>query len=143
MDKNELDRLEALEKAATQAPWSQHIVDDTCVVAADIDVLTTCDSALAKTEHGYDNNYKRMEADAAFIAALRNAAPALIAAAEERNDFAEQLALRAPTAQDADMQEIMRINNELRALLVRAGKVISPDLDLHAEIRRATQGETP
>lgn len=77
----DLDKLEALEKAATPGPW---VIDD-----ANNELI-----AIMDREDCYDYladfmpapctlDYKKASANAAFIAALRNAAPALFAAARD------------------------------------------------------------
>jgi hypothetical protein len=43
---------------------------------------------------------------------------------QERDQFIEQIALRQPSAVERGMQEIMRINNELRAELALANTLI-------------------
>ena len=111
MTPNELDidALEALEKAATPGPWKTHLVDDTCICASDgCEVATTCD------EDGYNIAYERMEADAAFIVALRNAAPALIAAYREREGLKLARDERTPTiSASAKRETIMTIQFDL------------------------------
>ena len=158
-----LAELKALEKAATPGPWVTRFDGAVYreVVRGEVPVC----------EHAG-------RAEAALIAVLRNAAPALIAAAEDR----DELRKRAETAEkqeelwreDASKQlgELAQANLALvsaHALLVRAGEALefyacsegceadacpirkydggvncgSKAKGLAAEIRRATQGETP
>ncbi len=56
----------------------------------------------------------------------------------ERDDFAEQLAMRQPSALEKDMQEIMRINNRLRTALEEiAGWLLPTGRDAQDVARRA------
>ncbi len=75
-----LDRLEELERQATAGPWIKrgfNVISERCVQTPGNTVVADCFS----TKNG------REERNSALIAALRNAAPALIAIARE----AEQL----------------------------------------------------
>jgi hypothetical protein len=75
-----LREIEERAEKATPGPWKTHLVDDTSVVTEDgADVCATCDSSQAEREDGYNVEYERMEADAAFIAHARTDIPALIA----------------------------------------------------------------
>lgn len=75
--------LRALEKAATPGPWRLARSDDTTIVKDDAEtdgallVCSTCPEGA-----NYEIDYERMEKDAAYIFTLRNAAPALLDAAE-------------------------------------------------------------
>ena len=77
MDTNELDRLDALEKAATAGPWYQNAEFGYMVVIGG---------------SAYSVPFPE---DAAFIAAIRNAAPSLIADAR---------ALAAAKARSAELE---------------------------------------
>jgi chromosome segregation ATPase len=66
---------------------------------------------------------------------------------QERDQFIEQIALRQPSAVERDMQEIMRINNELKAEIERLNAVLDDAMtngfdmnplvqELRAEIER-------
>ena len=57
----DLPRLVALAKAATPGPWRTHMADDTYIISDTHDV--------AAISGNYENDAKRMEADAAYIAA--------------------------------------------------------------------------
>jgi len=71
---------------------------------------------VAKTDYFYP---EYADANAAFIVAIENAWPTLRAELsrlrEALADQEEQLAFRQPSAVERDMQEVMRINNELLA----------------------------
>jgi len=70
-------------EAATPGPWKTHLVDDTCVVADSVDVATTCDSSNVERSDSYNNDFERMEADAAYIAAANP--QAILALLDERD----------------------------------------------------------
>lgn len=78
----DLKHIIALAEAATPGPWKQHLVDETTIVSETaIEIGTTCDSSQAERDDGYNVEYERMEADAAFIAAAN---PAVVKAMAER-----------------------------------------------------------
>lgn len=82
-DQSQIDQWRALAEAATPGPWKLHLVDDTTIISNNgLDICTTCDSAEVERHDSYNIEYERMEADAAFIAASREAVPALIAEVE-------------------------------------------------------------
>lgn len=120
MGASDIQALLSLEEKATPAPWRTHVVDDTCIVSERCEVATTCDSANAEREDGYNVEYERMEADAAFIVALRNAFPALIKALRDAEKEAdEQLEARL---------DLMRKNAELYDALKLARAYLSVSL---------------
>lgn len=80
MTDQKIEEIRARAEKATPGPWKTHLVDDTSVVTEDgTDVCTTCDSSQAEREDGYNVEYERMEADAAFIAHVREDIPYLLA----------------------------------------------------------------
>lgn len=71
--------LRDLERAATPAPWATHLVDDTTVVAADgTTIAETFPEGGRDADVDFFSPVERHEADACFIAAMRNAMPGLI-----------------------------------------------------------------
>lgn len=106
----DFDALEALEKTVDR-DWSVlHTEEERPMsfIATKGDVICVPDPNF---EHGDEATEKRF----AFIVALRNAATTLFVAVRERDQLLEQIALRTPSALERDMQEIMRINNEMLA----------------------------
>jgi len=89
----DIEKLKELEAKATPGPWSIHLVDDTTIISPAREVATTCDSAQTEREDGYNIEYEQMEVDAAFIVAMRNALPALLASLASKD--AENAELRA------------------------------------------------
>lgn len=77
-------------EAATPGPWKTHLVDDTCVVADSVDVATTCDSSNVERSDSYNNDFERMEADAAYIAAANP--QAILALLDERDALTARVA---------------------------------------------------
>lgn len=78
IDVKKIEELRGLLAKATPGPWSTHLVDDTTIISPDREVGTTCDSSQTERDDGYNIEYERMEADAAFIVAAVNALPALL-----------------------------------------------------------------
>jgi hypothetical protein len=71
--------LRDLERAATPAPWATHLVDDTTVVANDgATIAETFSEGGRDADVDFFSPVERHEADACFIAAMRNAMPGLI-----------------------------------------------------------------
>ena len=114
----DLDELARLEKAATPPPWSDahgelvHDWDSEGYVKL---ALSPCQNSPAKSARR-----KHWDADRAYIAALRNAAPALFAAARERDELREILADQEEVANSvidgltADRDELRYQIDELR-----------------------------
>jgi hypothetical protein len=78
----ELDRLEALEKVATESPWHTEDAVYTHGWKGGVATFNMVDGH-CRILSGNSNFPKEAENDAAFAVAIRNAAPALIAAARE------------------------------------------------------------
>lgn len=109
-----MTNLRELAKAATPGPWKTHLVDDTTVIGPDgVDVCTTCDSSQAEREDGYNVEYERMEADAAFIAAAN---PAAISALYAELDEARCSALRAENTLKLHAGDCMSLQKEINDL---------------------------
>ena len=71
--------LRDLERAATPAPWATHLVDDTTVIANDgTTIAETFPEGGLDADKDFFSPVERHEADACFIAAMRNAMPGLI-----------------------------------------------------------------
>ena len=71
--------LRDLERAATPAPWATHLVDDTTVIANDgRTIAETFPEGGLDADKDFFSPVERHEADACFIAAMRNAMPGLI-----------------------------------------------------------------
>lgn len=89
--------LRKLAEKATPGPWKTHLVDDTCIVADSVNVATTCDSSNVERSDSYNNDFERMEADAAYIAAANPQTS--LALLDERD---------ALTARVAELEEALR-----------------------------------
>lgn len=104
-----IETLEALEQAATPGPWKfwdSHINEiEPEIAGPDRTVIMR----------------SRINEDADFIAALRNAAPALIAAAKE----ADELRADRDAANEIFNAQSATIAN-LRSLLAKAGETLEP-----------------
>jgi hypothetical protein len=94
----DLDELERLEAAATKGPWT--VCHDECSITCDVDGPGITLSEYAEEAH-YDEVGKNgccgyppdpfLNCDAAFIVALRNAAPSLIRELREAREEIEEL----------------------------------------------------
>lgn len=62
------------------------------------------------------------------FARAKKAEVEIVKMTRERDDFVEQIALRQPSAVERDMQEIMRINNNLRAAMEQLRPYLSPTM---------------
>ena len=103
-----IGKIDALDAKRTKGPWVQHDTfgyNDTEICGVQITQV------IARVRDG--------DFDSRFIVTLENAWPALRAELsrlrEALADQEEQLAFRQPSAVERDMQEVMRINNELLA----------------------------
>jgi hypothetical protein len=77
-------------EAATPGPWKTHLIDDTTIVSDRVDVATTCDSSNVERSDSYNNDFERMEADAAYIAAANP--QAILALLDERDALTARVA---------------------------------------------------
>jgi hypothetical protein len=79
----DLDKLERLEREATAGPWYKHAPNSGLYTDADQEGH---DAALILS-HGIGAGYMKRDEDAAFIAGIRNAAPALVARARRADEL--------------------------------------------------------
>jgi hypothetical protein len=84
MEAKELDRLEQLEKAATEGPWENRPVSCNCGDCGDVSNIVAPLQGFPRNtvlDGGAFTNSPTSVEDGNFIVALRNAAPALISEA--------------------------------------------------------------
>ena len=106
-----LSFLRDLERAATPAPWATHLVDDTTVVAADgATIAETFSKGGLVDDVDFFSPVERHEADARFIAAMRNAMPGLLDELDRiERDLASARAENARLMRERDAaQEVLR-----------------------------------
>lgn len=124
-----IDRLRALANAATPGPWEGSNGD------------------LWSDTHGFLSRDELENADAAFIAAMRNALPELLGALEKSADEQDALAEDNITLRNTLAQETLRAEwaeNRLRlALEILDGRFQPTDRigDLHAAMTNILKGE--
>jgi hypothetical protein len=102
MTTDQLAELEALEKAATKRPWHQDAVKrfgDAFVHDADDESICCC---------GVE---AQDDANAAFIAAIRNAAPELIATVREQRKEIERTQKKCSDARDMMATWLYNLHN--------------------------------
>ena len=106
--------LRDLEREATPVPWATHLVDDTTVVADDgTTIAETFPNGGLDDDVDFFSPVERHEADACFIAAMRNAMPGLI-------DELDRI--------ERDLASARAENDKLRAALAQARQFVSDDL---------------
>jgi len=139
-EKIDVEALSALEAKATPGPWWSSLRDDTAITSRTGDVGSTNISG-----RHYETDYERMEADADLIVALRNAAPALLAAYEAHDaavserDRLKEVAIEQTAAmmkRDCDTETLqtaaaehdaaVRDREALEALIRETGAVMAP-----------------
>lgn len=122
MGEIDLDALEAVEKAATEAPWIEDGPPHNVIIWRDTHVAEDRVAFMTSDGYGAEN--------AAFIVALRNAAPALIAAARkglactghpDMNTATHHAAI-AGFNEKAALREVDRLNG----LLAKAEEAMEP-----------------
>jgi TRAP-type mannitol/chloroaromatic compound transport system substrate-binding protein len=91
-------------EAATPGPWKTHLIDDTTIVSDRVDVATTCDSSNVERSDSYNNDFERMEADAAYIAAANP--QAILALLDERDALTARVA--ALEAENKKLRETLK-----------------------------------
>jgi hypothetical protein len=138
MTSEELDALEKLEKAATPGPWHEYSNHDS-VYGTQIGMIDDADSPhdvfqLADTSFDEDTSNTNAE----LMAALRNAAPALIAAARENADLRAKLA-DAEKARD-EQAEAVRVLAKCYSF-VEADAMMVADLTRHAPLDAESQAK--
>ena len=119
--------LRDLEREATPAPWATHLVDDTTVIANDgTTIAETFPEGGRDADVDFFSPVERHEADACFIAAMRNAMPGLI-------DELDRI--------ERDLAAARAENDKLRAALAQAQQLEPAARDVLAERRRQVSAE--
>lgn len=115
MTNDELDRLEALAGAATAGPWAAR--PDRCGVFHTVDDARGC--SVLDWHDGPNEPTFRMQADAEFIAAAREAVPALVAEVRRLTKERDE-AMALATAMRGVAERAVNKAEELNGLLRRS-----------------------